>query len=524
MFDGMRAQRVAPLLVALSGGAVLLAPNEPRLLALTGFIGLLALCEALERVSADTGRSGILRAARCGLVFGTAANACALFSLIELLGSFARLPAVLAALLALLAWLAQGLVFALAAGLSHYLHQAGSPRWLTLPSALMLSLGSVPALFPWHVAATQVGFLPFVQLAELGGESLVGLLLCVAACSLHALLRATGSSRYRLAAVAAAAVVLPVCYGLVRLQQVRQLRAQAPTLQVGVVQSNVGMAQKHSEASARDNLQGLRSLTRQLEARGVELTVWAETAYPYPLLRSAVRAPEDIRRVLGDGVHGPVLLGLETYDGFEDTFSTWNSAWLVRRDGSFGARVDKTQLLPFGEYIPFWDWLPSIKTRFARRGFTHGVPGTIETERGKLGVLICYEDLFASSARATVLLGARALLNLTNDAWFGDSREPLLHDQLARLRSIELRRDLVRAVNTGVSSFTSATGEVLLQTRTFERASFAAAVRLLDEQTLYARFGDWPLVGCLLTLGICALWRRRSGPLASARASGSSAD
>jgi apolipoprotein N-acyltransferase len=133
----------------------------------------------------------------------------------------------------------------------------------------------------------------------------------------------------------------------------------------------------------------------------------------------------------------------------------------------------------------------------------------VTSERGPLGVLICYEDLFASAGRATVLLGARALVNLTNDAWFGASREPLLHDVLARMRSIELRRDLVRAVNTGVSSFTGATGEVLRQTRTFTRASFVADVRMLELQTVYARLGDLCLPLCLFALCGCLLWPAR---------------
>jgi apolipoprotein N-acyltransferase len=123
-------------------------------------------------------------------------------------------------------------------------------------------------------------------------------------------------------------------------------------------------------------------------------------------------------------------------------------------------------------------------------------------------VLICYEDLFASSARATVQLGARVLVNLTNDAWFGHSREPVLHDLLARLRSVELRRDLIRAVNTGVSSFTSATGETLIETPTFTRASFVAAAKLLDERTLYARWGDWVSPMSLIVL-CSAFWRRK---------------
>lgn len=512
MFERQRRQPSSRadrgLLASATGGALLLSPDDPRLLAVTGFVGLVLFAEALAQA-----RGSRLRAAGFGLVFGTCANATALFSLVPLLGTFAGLPTWLALPLAALAWLAQGLLFALAAALAVHAEGRGAPRWMLLPLTLMTTLGLGPALFPWHVAATQIGFLPFVQLAELGGQTLIGLLLTSAACSTHGLLRATGRERQRLAAIALASVLLPTAYGIVRLASVRRMRDDAETLRVGVVQSNVALddkrAQRHDEARARDNLAGLRALSAEVGRRGVDLTVWGETAYPYPLRRAAARAPEDaVRRVLDDTVRGPILLGLETYAGFDEAAPKYNSAWLLKPDGALGDRVDKARLLAFGEYIPFWSLLPPIRTRYASPGFQAGVPGTVRVRGSQLGVLICYEDLFASAARETVLLGARALLNLTNDAWFGHSREPLLHDLLARMRSIELRRDLVRAVNTGVSSFTSATGESLHKTRTFERASFVAPVRLLDVQTPYARFGDWLLPLCLLGSSVCALRRR----------------
>jgi apolipoprotein N-acyltransferase len=365
----------------------------------------------------------------------------------------------------------------------------------------------VPQLFPWHLAATQVGFLPFVQLAELGGESLLGLLLVATAGGLHGALRAAGRARARSLTIAALGWGLPVAYGLWRLPAIERLRASAPTLQVGVVQSNVGLSAKHDGEHTRTIVSDLRKLTSALEQRGAELTVWGETAYPYPLMRSLQRAPIDDRRVLGDGVHGPILLGLETYTSFDPRSPKYNSAWLLRADGSLGDRVDKARLLPFGEFVPLWSVLPALHTRYPSRGFDAGIPGTVELAQGKLGVLICYEDLFATAARATVKQGARALLNLTNDAWFGDSREPYLHDLLARLRAVELRRDLVRAVNTGVSSLTSASGASLLATRSFRQASFVAAVKLLDQETLYARLGDWVTPCCLLALTVWVVRR-----------------
>ena len=119
---------------------------------------------------------------------------------------------------------------------------------------------------------------------------------------------------------------------------------------------------------------------------------------------------------------------------------------------------------------------------------------------GRLDVLVCDEDLFAHSARATVRQVPRALVNLTNDAWFGGSRVPHRHALTSRLRAVELRRDRVRAVNSGVSSFTAATGASLVRTPVLTQARFVADVRLRDVPTPYSRPGDWVTSCCMRTL------------------------
>src|SRR5690606_27410215 len=122
------------------------------------------------------------------------------------------------------------------------------------------------------------------------------------------------------------------------------------------------------------------------------------------------------------------------------------------------------------------------------------VPGEheplLEAAGAPLGILNCYEDLLPVRSRALARAGAALLVNLTNDAWFGDTAEPHLHHMVSRLRAIETRRDLLRAVNTGVSAHVSSTGRDLVRTETFVEASFVAEARLADELTVYARLGD----------------------------------
>src|SRR5690606_7012482 len=125
------------------------------------------------------------------------------------------------------------------------------------------------------------------------------------------------------------------------------------------------------------------------------------------------------------------------------------------------------------------------------RGFTPGGSvEVLEVAGVRLGVLNCYEDVREAHARRVAVSAPDLLVNLTNDAWFGATTEPALHQRVARLRAVETRRDVVRAVNTGISSHIAATGEELLITPVFAETAFVARARRLTGRTPWVRFGD----------------------------------
>jgi apolipoprotein N-acyltransferase len=124
-------------------------------------------------------------------------------------------------------------------------------------------------------------------------------------------------------------------------------------------------------------------------------------------------------------------------------------------------------------------------------------------------VLNCYEDILPRYVGRMMREGSpNVLVNVTNDAWFGDSAEPYQHLSLAVFRSVEQRREMVRSVNTGVSAHVAATGELLHQTPIFREAVFVAQVVPYAGQTIYARVGDWPGIAVLVLLVLWALWLR----------------
>ncbi|MFW6051250.1 MAG: apolipoprotein N-acyltransferase [Myxococcota bacterium] len=452
------------------------------------------------------------RAFGVGAIAGVAVNAIALYWAVGLLQDFARFPVIAAVPTALLLWATQAAPFALAAAGTAVLARRGAPAWLVLPAAWTVAFSWTPALFPWRPAASQVPFLPWIQAAELGGEPLLDFLLALAGC---AAARAAWPSiprsrRAVAAAVAVVAVAGPAAYGSVRLPQVRLDRERAPILRIGVVQPNVGIHAKRDRLLWEQHLDRLRRATRTLERQGAELVLWPETAYPYPFPRGRTRDLPG-HRSAREGTRTPLLFGAITE---RSRCERWNSALAMAPDGRVLGVADKVRLLHFGETVPLWHWLPPLRRFFRCPGLTRGErPPVLHLAGTSIGVLNCYEDILGAYAAWVAGLGPELLVNLTNDAWFGDTSEPHLHHQVARLRAVETRRDLVRAVNTGVSGHVLATGEEAARTDTWVTASFVTPARTLRSTTPWVRLGDVvspAAAGALLGLAL-ALARRGRG-------------
>jgi apolipoprotein N-acyltransferase len=476
----------AGLCIGLAG-----APSELCALA---FCGPALLLLAIERHDREPVAPGL--ALLAGTACGFACNAWTMIWIVELLEVFGGFPAIASWPVGSLLWLAQSLPFAIAAWMASAWMRRGVHGWLALPACLVVASSLAPMIFPWRLAASQVGGVTFVQLAEIGGPPLVDLMLALGSCAAIEALRRT---RMVPALVASLAIAVPFAYGAWRLDAVRAMRAEAPALTVGVVQPNLGILEKHDPMLREPHLALHREMTRALEDAGAELVLWPESSFPFWIERSETDdaiAPH--RRIRHEGVEGPVLFGALTMSGE----SRFNSVIAMDDVGRFTGAYDKVHLLAFGEYVPLWDYVPPLRW-ILRRGFTGGdAPGALAIAGTTVGPLNCYEDLLVEHARLTARADPGFLANFTNDAWFGDTSAPHLHHMLARLRAVETRRDLVRAVNTGISAHVLATGEDAVRTAPFVRTSFLADVRLLHGTiTPWVRWGDLitpALLGLLL--------------------------
>ncbi|MBI2894271.1 MAG: apolipoprotein N-acyltransferase [Deltaproteobacteria bacterium] len=493
----LQARHALPLAV-VAGACIPLAAPVANLEPL-GFLAPAALYLAIV---GQTPRRAFL----AGFGAGCAANLGGFYWVVGLLEDFAHLPWALCVLLYVLLCLAGAFGWALASLATALLVRRGALPSVTLPAALVVGEWAVPSVFPWTMAVTQHRFLPLIQIAEWTGAFGVTLVIAIAGTLLG---KAILERRPRLAAVAVGVVLAPAAVGLWRLGAIEAARDSAPGVRVGLVQPNIGIFDKHDPRLFGKNLAVLHDLTRRLEERGVELVVWPESAYPYSLSTQARRDGDGgLPRVRPDG-RVPIIFGSLTRS--PDGERRHNSALALDAAGNLSEPVHKNVLLVFGEYVPFYRQLPFLQAAFPRaEGFAPGErPGVLALGPVRAGVLNCYEDILPEFGRELAARGPNLLVNVTNDAWFGDTSEPWLHQALAVFRAVELRRDLVRAVNTGVSGFIDATGKIAKHTRTFRKATIDGDVRLLEGETAYARMGDVVPWACLALLVALAVWPRR---------------
>ncbi len=172
----------------------------------------------------------------------------------------------------------------------------------------------------------------------------------------------------------------------------------------------------------------------------------------------------------------------------------------------------KHHLVPFGEYVP--SWLPFLHTLVPEiANFKPAEDsGVIQVRSITYGSLICYESLFPEEARRRVLGGAQVLVNVTNDAWYGTTPAAWQHFQAARMRAVETGRYVLRAANTGVTAIIQPDGMVAESVPWWTQTALIGRFQLSDVQTRYVRWGDWPLLICLIMfmIPLYARFQKRS--------------
>jgi apolipoprotein N-acyltransferase len=235
------------------------------------------------------------------------------------------------------------------------------------------------------------------------------------------------------------------------------------------------------------------------------LVIWPETATGSYLRRQPDQQIAVSRFAATTGV--PVFTGYADYDFTpEGTARSFNSAAIFGPSGP-GERYAKRHLVPFGERMPFQGLIPALgKLELGQAEWTPGErPVVFESAAGPFSCLICFESIFPDHTRRNVLRGARWIVNVTNDEWFGDSAALRQHAAMARVRAIENHVPLARCANTGLTQMIDPLGRVSAQAPAFRQAVLAGVVPPPGPPTLFTRAGDWPGILAAICFGVLAL-------------------
>lgn len=249
-----------------------------------------------------------------------------------------------------------------------------------------------------------------------------------------------------------------------------------------------------------------------------DLVIWPETALP-AYFHQAQTYLQGLAREAQDNGGATLLVGLPVMSA-EDNEQYYNGVVRVGVAGDsekWPSQVyRKSHLVPFGEYIPFQSVLGKLldilqvpMASFSRGASVQPLLTLVDkigkNNEQKIAVSICYEDAFGEEVIRN-LPAATLLVNVSNDAWFGDSFAPHQHLQMARMRSMETSRPMLRATNNGVSAMIDHTGDVLASSPQFEVAVLNGEIQPRTGVTPYVMMGNWPvLLGLLLVFSICGV-------------------
>jgi len=382
--------------------------------------------------------------------------------------------------------------------LTRWIRVQDSSRWLVLLPAAMALVewfrGWFLSGFPWLALGYTQTDAPLAGIAPLGGVYAVTFAVALSAGALVAFL--FGNARERITAGAAVVAIWILGFAL---WSHEWTQPTGTPVTVALVQGAVPQEMKWDQEQFEATLELYRDLTAP--HLGAKLIVWPESALAAPVhMLGGFLGPEwDIAKRSGS----TLVLGQLRRDPRREIY--YNAVLALGEEPQWYA---KRRLVPLAEFFPvpefMREWLKGMDLPYS--GFEAGGDSqpALDAAGQKLGITICYEDAYASDQLA-VLKDATLLVNVTNDAWFGDSTAAYQHLQISRMRALEAGRTMLRAANDGISAIIGPDGRVTATLPRFQPGVLTGSVQPRTGLTPYARFGNWPVIALSLILLLGAL-------------------
>lgn len=342
--------------------------------------------------------------------------------------------------------------------------------------------------FPWLAFGySQARYPLFIQQASLYGVYGLSSWIILINIIIYKLIKSK-NPKYAVAFIIAFA--LPLIFGAIRMN-----RAADEPILIGIVQPNIDPNLKFTKAMREITFDRLIYLSEQCHEaaldrfnRSPDLVIWPETATPIFLTFPGVYQ----KRVyaLAQSINSPIFTGTPIYN--PKNREIYNGAVLIEPGKGIIQKHRKMHLVPFGEHIPFDQHIALLKKIDVSGGdYTPGNRFTVfKTGRLEFSCLICFESIFPELSRTFVNDGARLLINITNDGWFGKISGPQQHNDMAILRTVENGVPLVRCANTGISMVVDKYGRVLKETSLFTRSFILHEVSIVQDKTVFRYIGS----------------------------------
>jgi apolipoprotein N-acyltransferase len=247
---------------------------------------------------------------------------------------------------------------------------------------------------------------------------------------------------------------------------------------------------------------------RDTDGRRPSLVVWPETATGSYLRKQLEQSLTMAEYASSRGVS--MFSGFADYDyGPNGKPRAWNAAGSWAPTGALSAVYAKRHLVPFGERMPFQWLIPALgRMDFGQAEWQPGTHTVLfPSAAGPFSCLVCFESIFPSLARADVRKGARMLVVITNDEWFGNSAALYQHAAMAPFRAVENGVPLLRCANTGLTEIIAPDGRVVARAPVWKPTVLVGNVPAATGPTPYTKWGDWP--GALAAVSVLALALRR---------------
>jgi apolipoprotein N-acyltransferase len=403
------------------------------------------------------------------------------------------------------------------------------PAVVTMPvawTAVEWSRTYVPVGFPWNLLGYAAYHnLELIQFAEFTGVYGVSALIVFFNSVVYVVIFRRGGYRLQTISLSTltAMMIALVAFGAWRINNLKNVPS-AGNFKVAMVQGNIPQSLKWDPKFLPDSYRIYQEETADAAKRGVDLVVWPEAAaaflfqpddqYPAELASDAEYRTALL--TLAKNQRAAILFGAPALARADGRLGFYNRAYLVSANGQgeVDAHYDKIELVPFGEYVPARAILGFFVNKIVN-GFGDLIPGREQTlfdlKGAKLGILICYESIFPDLTRREVDEGADVLVNITNDAWYGESSAPYQVLAMAALRSVETKVPMVRVANTGFTALIEPSGRITNRTPLFKRGNTIVDVSWRPVRTLYTIVGDLFAEICfvLTLIGLIVAWRWR---------------